>query len=121
MNLKNLIRSDYSEYVRLSKYPGELKDSLKTSDRVPVFVDNLVEEFKKMELAGIIYNRNTIKDVTYNMTEIFLKACMANVEKMYASDMEKERQKAADEAAKKFDKDGNADFTEELGIKITDG
>lgn len=119
--IKDWVIADYQEAVLMLKAPQELKDALKTSDRIPKFVDNIVIQIKGCEDASIALTRIQIKDIVYNMTEWFLRCLEAEGKKRYASDLEKTAIRAAEEEAKKFDKDGNADFTEEFGVKIVDG
>jgi hypothetical protein len=119
--MRNLIIKDYQEAVLLSKAPTELKDALKTSDRIPRFIENLTAELRGCENAGVNLTRMQIKEVVYNMTDWFLACLEANGKRMAASDAEKARIKAVEQEADQFDKDGNADLTEEFGVKIVDG
>lgn len=119
-----MIISDFQECVALMQIDPELKRALRTNERVPLFVDNLVREVKACErvmfMKGKRLDRKKIKDMVYSMTTIFCKGLEAKAQAAYASEMEKIRQQQLEAERNKLDKDGNADLTEEFGVLIKD-
>lgn len=122
--IKELVRADFEEFLRISKdVPQELKDSMKLKERVPRFVDHLAAELKACEDAGLTITRQKIKDVTYDMAAFFIHMVKTQAQEMLLTDAAKKAKAeaaAGDPILKKFDEHGNADLTEEFGVKIVD-
>ena len=92
MITKATLRKIYQEAVALSKYATpELKHALKTSDRVPVFIDNLYGELFKtadyLHTKGMTLDEHKLKLLVYDMVDVFLTQFEANARKRYESDM----------------------------------
>jgi hypothetical protein len=120
MTLRDQIISDYRERVALNPdIPSELRRSLNTHERVPVFVDNLLNEIRKFP-KNIKLDRMKLKSLVYSMTDVFILAVKTVAENRYKTDIEKEmiRQACADKF--NLDKDGNG-LIEELGVEVRDG
>ncbi len=94
MSLKDLIRSDYKEYIAMfgHQFPTELIRSLKHHERVPVFVDNLSKQLQLIERRKKIrLDRVKVKDIVYDMTKNFLTLLNRRADEMAMSDLEKRR------------------------------
>jgi hypothetical protein len=124
MTLRELIRADFDEFIRLDpSVPEALKNSLRLTERVPAFVDKLTNEVKNAERAGHRLDRLKIKEMVYSLTGLFVHLLKTKANEMEMSDMAKSAMKTSiegDEIIKKFDDQGNADLSEELGVIITD-
>ncbi len=124
MTLQEIIRSDFEEFIRLDPtVPLALKNSLRLTERVPAFVDKLTAELQGAERAGIILDRHKIKGIVYNLSGMFVHLLKTKAHEMEMSDLARSAKKDSiegDEIIKKFDDQGNADLSEELGIIITD-
>jgi len=101
--IRDYIVQDYQEAVALYNGPEELKKSLRASERAPAFIDNLVRELSKFPEI----KRETIKSVTYDLTNVFLDAVKLKAEQMMLSDAAKNAMKAEHEEAKRMDKLAN--------------
>ena len=119
--MRKQIIDDYRERIQLSSIPTDLKNALKTHERVPRFVENLSKEIYGALEAGVPLTRFDIKNLVYNMTDLFIRCVMSNIEKKMISDAAIAMAQKEENFAKKFDDQGNADLTEEFGVKIVDG
>lgn len=123
MTLKEMIRSDFEEFIRLDpSVPEGLKNSLRLKERSPVFLNNLVVEIENCDRMGIQIDRMKIKGIVYDMAKTFVGLLKVKADEMHMSDLAKSVRKAeleGDELVQKLDNDGNADLTEELGVIIT--
>ncbi len=124
MNLRDIVIADLQEFILIDPFvPAELRTSLKIKERVPAFVDRLVAEITAVERQGIIIDRQKIKGMVYDCTKMFVHMLKIQVDQAQMSDIARSQEilKAeGDPILKKFDDNGNADLTEEFGIKITD-
>lgn len=124
MSFKEMIRADFEEFIRIDpSVPDGLRNSLRLTERVPAFIDKLAGEFMEAERAGIKFDRHKIKSTVYSLTATFVHLLKTKAQEMEMSDAAKSALKTeieGDEIAKKFDDQGNADLSEELGIIITD-
>lgn len=125
MTLREIVRTDFAEYIKVDpNVPEDLRRSLKTHERVPAFVDRLAMELKQVEDQGIKLDRLKIKMVVYDLTAVFVSLLKHRANEMEMSDIAKTHARRViqdqEEILDRFDKNGNADFTEEYGFKITD-
>lgn len=119
-NLRQWIMEDYQERVRLNpEIPDELKRALKTHERVPIFVDNLLGEIKKFPKNHKM-NRHMLKQLVYGMTDLFCKNAQTVAENRYKSDIQKELERQAAADPFKLDNQGNG-VIEEMGVEVHDG
>jgi len=87
MNLKNIVRADYQECVSLMvDVPSELKAALRTSERVPAFIDKLAAELEK-SAKKVTLKREDIKQATYSLTEFFVNNFKKSAERKAMSDL----------------------------------
>lgn len=118
--LRNQIIADYQERVAFDmSIPSELKVSLKSHERVPMFVDNLVKQINLFPKNHKM-DRVKLKQLVYAMTDVFVLAVKRTAEDRYRSDMDKMIEKAKSEVDYGLDKDGNG-LIKELGIEVKDG
>jgi hypothetical protein len=82
-DLRRLVVADYQQCVSLASVPDELKRSLKTNERVPVFIDNLVVQISRAK--GV--SRETIRTAVYDLTTTFLQLTHRKAEEMRMSDL----------------------------------
>lgn len=80
--LRQTIISCYQNAVALSDVPQELKQSLKTKERVPAFIDNLTRELALVPKLDM----DRIQTVVYDMTFIFLDAVKRKADENYISE-----------------------------------
>ncbi len=120
MSLKSMIFSDYQERLSLSPdIPSGLRDALKNHERVPLFVDNLVKELNLIPASRKL-DRIKIKNLVYQMTDLFINNAKQAAEDKYKSEIEKHRLQALGADPFELDKQGNGSV-EDLGVKISDG
>lgn len=118
MTLREMVVADYQERVALCSVPEDLKRSLKAHERVPQFVDNLVNEINRFP-TKIKVDRVKLKYLVHQMTDIFILAVKTTAENKFKSEIEKNAiLKLAEEPAF-LDKDGNG-TDPDTGITIKD-
>ncbi len=124
MSLRDIVRNDFEEFIRLDpSVPEELRNSLRVTERIPKAVDNLAKQLEEAEKHGIIFTREKLKDTVYSMTAQFVHYLKVLANESIMSEAAKTTQIKeieGDEISKKFDDQGNADLSEELGVIITD-
>lgn len=103
-DLRALCISIYQDFVRTAEIPTELKRSLRSHERVPVFVDNLCHEIKKLTFTP---RRETLELMVRDMTRIFINAVQRQAEERIMSPVKKlailKRQADADAFRKEAD------------------
>ncbi len=124
MNLRELVRQDFEEFIRIDpSVPEELRRSLRLKERVPQAVDNLAEQLALAEKQGIIFTREKIKSTVYSMTAQFVHLLKTTVHEQMMSANAKtvlKNEIEGDPILSKFDKDGNADLSDEFGVIISE-
>lgn len=124
MSMKDMVRADFEEFIRLDPLvPEGLRGSLRLRERVPQFVDNLARELSEAEAQGITFDRYKIKEIVYSLSKLFVGLLKTRADEMEMSDIAKTAARRAlegDPIKQKFDKDGNADLSDEFGIIIKD-
>lgn len=86
MDLRHIIIQDYQEAIRLLPgIPQELRKSLKAHERVPTFVDNLVSQISRIP-PRLKPTRIKIKQIVYDMTNVFVMNVKRKVEERQLSD-----------------------------------
>lgn len=104
MDLYECIKQDYQQAVALQCTDQDLKTALKYTDRVPSFLENLAKELSKTPKP---VSRETIKNVTYSLTNVFLACVQQRAKEMAQSDLERQAQLAMQQ--KKQDHENLAD------------
>ena len=100
-DIGRLVQSDYKEYVQLAQINEDMKRALLKQDRVPVFLNNMVREMSKMKNL----NRETIKMVTYDMTECFIRSFERLATERMMSDLERITKQKEIDKVMEFDKE----------------
>lgn len=119
-SLRQMIISDYQERVMTNpSIPSELKVSLKSHERVPVFVDNLVGEINRFP-SKIKIDRVKLKSLVYDMTDVFVLGVKATAEDRYKSDLDKMIAKEKAKEQFELDNQGNG-VVKDLGVEVKDG
>lgn len=127
MDYQKKVREYYQEAVRiLPSISSELKHSLKSSERVPLFIDNLAVEIKKAQEHQIKrgkkpFTTKTIKETVYSMTELFLNGIETEAQRRYESDLKRisREQEIQDQEDLEATSNGRSQgIYEELGVQI---
>lgn len=74
MDIRTLCLRTYQDYVRTASIPNELRRSLRAHERVPRFIDNLADQFKRLTFE---VKKETIEHAVRDMTRLFV----ANVQR----------------------------------------
>jgi hypothetical protein len=69
ISLREWIINDYREAIALSQAPEDLKASLRSHERYPVFLDRLCKELGRVPKL----RRDQIKNSVYDLTNFFIK------------------------------------------------
>jgi hypothetical protein len=123
-----MVRSDFKEFIETDvSVPSDLRAALKSNERVPLFMDKLSDEIRKADAVirrrGGTMDRVKIKMLVFELTKQFVHFVKIKCEEHHMSDLAQKAIKTeveGDELTKKLDDNGNADFTEELGVQIVD-
>lgn len=91
-SLRQLIVSTYQAYVKRAPIRQELKDALKTHERMPKFLDNLHREFSA---PGLNVKRETIIQAVEGFTQMFIQGVHLKGEERLLSPLEQLRRKQA--------------------------
>jgi imidazolonepropionase-like amidohydrolase len=86
-SLRTLITQTYQSTVAIAEVPSELKESLKTHERVPAFLTNLYQELKATPQA----TAEEVRSITEALTYTFLSAVDQKAKENMMSDAEKSR------------------------------
>ena len=86
-SLRTLIIETYQATVRTALVPQELKESLKTYERVPAFLSNLHKELVRTPTA----TKDDVIGITESMTLTFLNLVDQKAKEAMMSDAEKNR------------------------------
>lgn len=101
--MKKFIYDSYCEAVALSTAPDELKRALKTHERTPTFLANIEREFGKMNRK--LLTPITMKNVVYDLTNLYIRNVMRMANEKAMSLVEKARIQAENDRLQKFKSD----------------
>ena len=104
-DIRELCRKIYRETVEAADINTELKRSLRTHERVPVFIDNLAAQFKGLRFT---VKRDSIEKAVRDLTWWFIKAAERKAHENLMSDMEKLMIKAKEQAKEDFRREAEA-------------
>lgn len=116
MDLRQMIIQDYQEKVAMMDIPSDLKTALKSHERVPQFVDNLLKEINNFP-RKLKVNRYKLKSLVYDMTELFIKGVETTSKVRQMSEIERNALKPKEDF---LDNQGNG-TDPETGVKIVEG
>lgn len=128
MDVRQMVITDYQERVAMrDDIPSELKRALKSHERVPLFVDNLTREINKIPEArakakirrAFKMDRMKLKNIVYDLTDIFINNVKAMAEQKAMSEAEQERLRKKTDDIYGLDAQGNG-VVEELGVEVKD-
>lgn len=132
MHYLELVKKTYQEAIALKQMPSDLRTALKSHERMPLMFKNLALELDKLQTSRILkkkkpFAEKIIKDVIYDMVDIFISGVELEAKSRYESDMAKLAAQA--EAQKQKDLDATAsgnvsgeyqEIFEEGGVVATD-
>lgn len=119
MSLKAYILADYQEAIALNtSIPAELRRSLKTNERVPIFLERLAAQLDQIERRKLNLSRMRIKSIVYDMTDFFVNNLKRKID-MDTKSKIANQSKSGVELAAQLDDQGNGEVPE-LGIIIRD-
>ena len=104
-DIRELCRKIYRETVEAADINTELKRSLRTHERVPVFIDNLAAQFKGLRFT---VKRDSIEKAVRDLTWWVIKAAERKAHENLMSDMEKLMIKAKEQAKEDFRREAEA-------------
>jgi bacterioferritin (cytochrome b1) len=123
-SIREMILADYQERIlTVQGIPDDLRRALKDHERVPLFVENLTREIKKIEQVKPKFkmDRVKLKSLVYDMTDVFWRAVKTTAEDKYKSEIERQiKSSSSEDLFKGLDAQGNG-FISELGVEVVDG
>jgi len=84
-NIRSVCVAAYRAAINAPNVDPELRRSLRTHERVPLFIDNLTREFTQAERNGVKVSRAMIEAGTHDMTQIFIGAVIRSAEEKLLS------------------------------------
>ena len=123
MDFRRIVIEDYQEFVQMDlTIPSELRHALRAHERVPVFVERMVEQLNKLP-KNRKYDRAKIKMLVHEMTNQFIFLVKTKAEQAAQSELESLRQKAEQQRLEDLEKTSEGtpsgiygDLYEELGV-----
>ena len=132
MQYFDLVKKTYQEAIALKQIPSDLKVALKSHERIPLMFKNLAAELDKVQASRLIKKKKPIsekilKDVIYDMVDIFIAGVEMEAKKRYESDLAKAASEAEAQKAKDLDATASGkvsgeyqEIFEEGGVTATD-
>lgn len=128
MYYRKFVRDAYLEAVKLHPtVKQELKNALKSNDRVPKFVDDVAIEVQNVQDAFFLKNLEpmddkAIKGLVYDLTNMFLQGCEQRATDMHMSDAQKMLIKQKQDYQRDLETMGGdfADIIKEGGVRFTE-
>lgn len=108
MHYLELVKKTYQEAIALKQMPSDLRTALKYHERMPLMFKNLALELDKLQTSRILkkkkpFAEKIIKDVIYDMVDIFISGVELEAKSRYESDMAKLAAQAEAQKAKDLD------------------
>lgn len=108
MHYLELVKKTYQEAIALKQMPSDLRTALKYHERMPLMFKNLALELDKLQTTRILkkkkpFAEKIIKDVIYDMVDIFISGVELEAKSRYESDMAKLAAQAEAQKAKDLD------------------
>ena len=120
MDLKPLCIQTYQTTVASMQIPDELKRALKTHERMPRFLDNLVIELKVSRTRGIDVSDEEAKKIVDSMTRFFVQNVQRHADDRIMSEAAKGQIKREEQTKKEMRQLADAIFGEsEANEQIT--
>jgi len=121
-SLRGMVERDYFEAVRLAvDIPEGLRQALVRHERTPKLINNVIAEIAQIEAKGLPLDRELIKRITYDFTNIFMRLVKQRADEQAMSDLAKsamvQKQKELEAIDKALDASGNGEID---GIKVQD-
>jgi hypothetical protein len=126
MILKHQVNRWFFDYVERQEIPRELKDSMRTHERVAFFIKNLYEQLLKAETTRMFAKKpklseKTLRDTVESMAEVFISSVRMEERKRHESKCEALRKQKLISDAKDLQSTAEgkpAGEFEELGLKF---
>ena len=115
-SLTKLIRETYKVSVRRANIPQELKEALRTNERVPLFLRNIQNEVKR--LPNKYQTADTVTNLVKELTSLFLNGIVKKVNEQMLSDAEKTRMITADNKSKILDRAATTGIIDEEVLSV---
>lgn len=112
-----LVRTTYAEAVRLHPTASaDLKQALKTNERVPLFIDNLAKQIgmiadKRASVGRNPPNLKHIKEIVYDMVNVMIVSLEREAAERRESDASKMLRKIENDKIKEFENASNGVMT----------
>ena len=120
MDLKPLCIQTYQTTVASMQIPDELKRALKTHERMPRFLDNLVIELKVSRTRGIDVSDEEAKKIVDSLTRFFVQNVQRHCDDRIMSEAAKGQIKREEQTKKEMRQLADAIFEEsEANEQIT--
>ena len=121
-SLRGMVERDYFEAIRMAiDMPSDLREALVRHARTPRLINNVIAEIHKLEQAGLPVDRELIKRITYDFTNMFMHLVKKKADEEAMSQLAKSAMVQAYEDQKMveslLDASGNGDVN---GIKVSD-
>lgn len=133
MHYKNLVLKSYEEAVQLHPTaPSDLKRALKAHERVPSFITNLCVEIERvqdltMRTKQKKFSDKLIKELVYDMTNMFIAGVESEAKARYESDVAKTLRESQAQSKKDLESSATGklsgeykDLADEAGMIMTD-
>lgn len=122
---KSIIQKHYNEAVRLNfKASADLKEALRSSERIPTFISNLSDEFTKIERQrNKPISEKHIQEIVYMMTDMFIAGLENTARERYESDVQKNLRQEQASRRKEIENAANGNLSEEfqeMGLTTTE-
>lgn len=107
----------YKEACKLNlSINSDLKQALKTNERVPIFIDNMAKQFsliQKMRLkkGKPLLDDFKLKKLVYDLTDVFLISIQKETEKRIESDVQKKLKEQKLQAQKDLEETVNGNIS----------
>lgn len=97
--IRKIVVDVYRKTIKEGPYPDDFKRALRTHERVPLFINNLVRE-----LSAPLLNvkRETIELAARDMTRLFVSGCFVKAEERAMSEVRKAQLKAQAQRVKEM-------------------
>lgn len=123
----DLVKKTYVEAIALKHdINADLRIALKKHDRLPLMFKNLATELDKVQTARLLKKKKPIaekilKDVIYDMVNLFIAGVEMEAKKRYESDLAKAALEAEAQKAKDLDSTASGKVSGEYQEIFTEG
>jgi hypothetical protein len=125
MYYREKVRAAYKECVSLNpRVDAEMRQALNANERTPAFIDNIAIELEKVAALRLKKGKENIsdkliKDIVYDMTEVFIAGLKQQATINYESDLQRVLREQAAQKQKELEQTAEGNISgdyEEFGI-----